>query len=202
MAAFDYRNAEAVRDALRRHGVRYLFFGKSGATLLGYSDTTQDVDIVVDNEQTNCEKLLAALQDQDAIWLAHGWGDQALMVRQDRVVLSRALPTTLRQRSHLTRRVRAQEPQRHRLDILARDVSTEPAPQLHRRPPPLLPPGKQRTKRAGEVANASPPSAKPAGVRVLTAGPTLISSPAISPSAARISRLLVLSPQYGRATVP
>ena len=40
MAAFEYRNAEDVRDAFKRHGVKYLFFGKSGAILLGFSDTT------------------------------------------------------------------------------------------------------------------------------------------------------------------
>jgi predicted nucleotidyltransferase len=48
MAAFEHRNAEDVRDALKRHDVRYLFFGKSGAILLGYSDTTQDVDLYVE----------------------------------------------------------------------------------------------------------------------------------------------------------
>ena len=39
MAAFEYRQAEEVRDALGRHGVRYLFIGKSGAILLGFPDT-------------------------------------------------------------------------------------------------------------------------------------------------------------------
>jgi hypothetical protein len=33
---FEYRQAEEVRDAFARHGVRYLFLGKSGAILLGY----------------------------------------------------------------------------------------------------------------------------------------------------------------------
>lgn len=42
MAAFDYRQAEEIRDALARHQVRYLFIGKSGAILLGFPDTTQD----------------------------------------------------------------------------------------------------------------------------------------------------------------
>jgi hypothetical protein len=45
MAVFEYRQAEEVRDALRRHGVRYLFLGKTGAILLGFPDTTQDADI-------------------------------------------------------------------------------------------------------------------------------------------------------------
>lgn len=36
MGAFEYRQAEEVRDAFARHGVRYLFIGKSGAILLGF----------------------------------------------------------------------------------------------------------------------------------------------------------------------
>ena len=46
-----------------RHGVRYLFFGKSGAILLGFSDTTQDVDLYVQKESENAEKLAAALSE-------------------------------------------------------------------------------------------------------------------------------------------
>lgn len=38
MAAFDYRQAEEIRDALARHAVRYLFIGKAGAVLLGFPD--------------------------------------------------------------------------------------------------------------------------------------------------------------------
>jgi hypothetical protein len=48
MAAFDYRQALEIRDALARHGVRYLFIGKAGAILLGFPDTTQDADLFVD----------------------------------------------------------------------------------------------------------------------------------------------------------
>jgi len=33
MGAFEYRQAEEIRDAFTRHGVRYLFIGKSGAIL-------------------------------------------------------------------------------------------------------------------------------------------------------------------------
>ena len=40
MAAFEYRQAEEIRDAFRQNGVRYLFLGKSGAILLGFPDTT------------------------------------------------------------------------------------------------------------------------------------------------------------------
>ena len=49
MAAFEYRQALEVRDTFQRHGVRYLFIGKSGAILLGYPDTTQDADLFLDN---------------------------------------------------------------------------------------------------------------------------------------------------------
>ncbi len=63
MAAFEYPNAVAVRDTFLRHGVRYLFFGKSGAILLGFSDTTQDVDLFVDKERPNGGRLVAALRE-------------------------------------------------------------------------------------------------------------------------------------------
>ena len=36
MGAFEYRQAEEIRDAFAAHGVRYLFLGKSGAILLGF----------------------------------------------------------------------------------------------------------------------------------------------------------------------
>ncbi|MBV8780220.1 MAG: hypothetical protein JO353_02375 [Phycisphaerae bacterium] len=42
MAAFEYRLAEEIRDALARQGCKYLFIGKSGAILLGFPDTTQE----------------------------------------------------------------------------------------------------------------------------------------------------------------
>ena len=41
MAAFEYRQAEEIREAFARRGVRYLFLGKSAAILLGFPDTTQ-----------------------------------------------------------------------------------------------------------------------------------------------------------------
>lgn len=61
MATFEFKNAEELGRACRRHGVKYLFFGKSGAILLGYSDTTQDVDLYVEKEAANCAKLVEAL---------------------------------------------------------------------------------------------------------------------------------------------
>ena len=61
MGAFEYRQALEIRDALARHGVRYLFIGKSGAILLGFPDTTQDADLFVEKAAANCQGLLVAL---------------------------------------------------------------------------------------------------------------------------------------------
>jgi hypothetical protein len=63
MPAFEYRQAEEVRDALRRHRVRYLFLGKSGAILLGFPDTTQDADLFVEKTPGNCAALVTALRE-------------------------------------------------------------------------------------------------------------------------------------------
>jgi hypothetical protein len=63
MAAFDYRQAEEVRDAFARHGVRYLFIGKSGAILLGFPDTTQDADLFMAKSPGNGRHAVAALTD-------------------------------------------------------------------------------------------------------------------------------------------
>ncbi len=58
---FEYRQAEEVRDAFVRHGVRYLFLGKSGAILLGYPDTTQDADVYVEKSAANGTAIVSAL---------------------------------------------------------------------------------------------------------------------------------------------
>ena len=63
MAAFDYRQATEIRDALARHGVRYLFIGKSGAILLGFPDTTQDADLFVEKSPENGRALADALME-------------------------------------------------------------------------------------------------------------------------------------------
>jgi hypothetical protein len=62
MAAFEYRQAEEVRDVFARHGVRYLFIGKSGAILLGFPDTTQDADLFVEKSSSNCRAVVTALR--------------------------------------------------------------------------------------------------------------------------------------------
>lgn len=62
MAAFEYRQAQEVRDSLSQHGVRYLFIGKSGAILLGFPDTTQDADLFVERSVANGIALVSALR--------------------------------------------------------------------------------------------------------------------------------------------
>lgn len=61
MGAFEYRQAEEIRNALAEHDVRYLFIGKSGAILLGFPDTTQDADLFVLKEPNNGKRLTQAL---------------------------------------------------------------------------------------------------------------------------------------------
>src|SRR5438874_3163292 len=63
MVAFDYRQAEEIRDAFARRSVRYLFIGKSGAILLGYPDTTQDADLFLEKSAANGRAVVAALRD-------------------------------------------------------------------------------------------------------------------------------------------
>jgi hypothetical protein len=60
---FEYAQAEEIRDAFRRHGVRYLFLGKSGAILLGFPDTTQDADVFVEKSEGNGKALVPALRE-------------------------------------------------------------------------------------------------------------------------------------------
>lgn len=61
MVAFDYRQAEEIRDAFDAAGARYLFIGKSGAVLLGFPDTTQDADLFVEKSPENGAALITGL---------------------------------------------------------------------------------------------------------------------------------------------
>lgn len=63
MAAFEYRQAQELRDALARWGVQYLFIGKSAAILLGFPDTTQDVDLFPLRSPENGQALVGALRE-------------------------------------------------------------------------------------------------------------------------------------------
>lgn len=64
MGVFEYRQATEIRDIFARHGVRYLFLGKSGAILLGYPDTTQDAVLFVEKSVENGKTLAAALKER------------------------------------------------------------------------------------------------------------------------------------------
>jgi hypothetical protein len=79
MGAFEYRQAEEIREAFARRGVRFLFLRKSGAILLGFPDTTQDADVFVDKSPPNCQSTVEALRDmgfhltdEQAIEIARG----------------------------------------------------------------------------------------------------------------------------------
>ncbi|MCL4785887.1 MAG: hypothetical protein KJ070_03705 [Verrucomicrobia bacterium] len=54
--------AEEIARAFGREGVNYLFIGKSGAILLGYPGTTQDVDIFPERSPENGRRIVAALR--------------------------------------------------------------------------------------------------------------------------------------------
>jgi hypothetical protein len=60
-ARFEYRQAQEIAAAFHRHGVRYLFIGKSGAILLGYPDTTQDADLFLEKSPENGRAVVTAL---------------------------------------------------------------------------------------------------------------------------------------------
>src|SRR5436190_17054056 len=63
MAAFEYRQAQEIRDVFARNGVRYLFIDKSGAILLGFPDTTQDADVFVERSPENGRAATTALRE-------------------------------------------------------------------------------------------------------------------------------------------
>lgn len=53
--------AEEIARAFKDKGVDYLFIGKSGAILLGYPGTTQDVDIFPNRSPENGRRIVLAL---------------------------------------------------------------------------------------------------------------------------------------------
>ena len=61
-ARFEYAQAEEIRDVFAADGVRYLFFGKTGAIFLGYPDTTQDAVLFVDKSGDNGGAAATALR--------------------------------------------------------------------------------------------------------------------------------------------
>lgn len=59
---FTPAQAQELAAAFAKHGIDYLFIGKSGAILLGYPDTTQDVDVFLPRSRKNAERVLSALR--------------------------------------------------------------------------------------------------------------------------------------------
>ena len=57
------RQAQEVAAAFAKHQVDYMFIGKSGAILLGYPSTTQDVDVFPRKSPDNGRRIVAALTD-------------------------------------------------------------------------------------------------------------------------------------------
>ena len=55
--------AQEIARAFNEKGVEYLFIGKSGAILLGFPGTTQDVDIFPARSAENGRRIVAALRD-------------------------------------------------------------------------------------------------------------------------------------------
>jgi hypothetical protein len=60
---FNPAQAQEVAIAFATHGVDYMFIGKSGAILLGYPGTTQDVDVYPRKDPENGRRIVAALED-------------------------------------------------------------------------------------------------------------------------------------------
>ncbi|HJZ83147.1 MAG TPA: hypothetical protein VKD91_22455 [Pyrinomonadaceae bacterium] len=58
---FNPLQARQVAGAFANHGVDYMFIGKSGAILLGYPGTTQDVDVFPRKDVENGKRIVAAL---------------------------------------------------------------------------------------------------------------------------------------------
>lgn len=60
---FSPTQAQEVAAAFATHRVDYMFIGKSGAILLGYPGTTQDVPVYPRKDRENGERIIAALKD-------------------------------------------------------------------------------------------------------------------------------------------
>ncbi|PYS20700.1 MAG: hypothetical protein DMF72_20160 [Acidobacteria bacterium] len=60
---FSPLQAQEVAAAFSRHQVDYMFIGKSGAILLGYPGTTQDVDVFPRKDMDNGRRIVSALSD-------------------------------------------------------------------------------------------------------------------------------------------
>jgi hypothetical protein len=62
-SSFHPTQAQELAAAFAAHRVDYMFIGKSGAILLGYPSTTQDVDVYPRKDEENGRRIVAALKD-------------------------------------------------------------------------------------------------------------------------------------------
>src|SRR2546421_12493710 len=60
---FSPTQAQEVAAAFARNEVDYMFIGKSGAILLGYPGTTQDVDVFPRKDPENGRRIVSALRE-------------------------------------------------------------------------------------------------------------------------------------------
>jgi hypothetical protein len=62
-SSFHPAQAQELAKAFAAHQVDYMFIGKSGAILLGYPSTTQDVDVYPRKDEDNGRRIVAALKE-------------------------------------------------------------------------------------------------------------------------------------------
>jgi hypothetical protein len=74
---FNPAQAQEVAAAFAKHDVDYMFIGKSGAILLGYPGTTQDVDVFPRKTDENGRRIVAALTELGFV-LDQGLGEEIL----------------------------------------------------------------------------------------------------------------------------
>jgi predicted nucleotidyltransferase len=60
---FQPEQAREVAEVFAKYKIEYLFIGKSGAILLGYPATTQDVDLFPEKSEENCRRIVPALKE-------------------------------------------------------------------------------------------------------------------------------------------
>lgn len=60
---FQPQQAVEVAEVFSKHAVEYLFIGKSGAILLGYPASTQDVDLFPKKSEENGRRIVSALAE-------------------------------------------------------------------------------------------------------------------------------------------
>jgi len=102
-AKFDYAQAEEIRDAFARHGVRYLFIGKSGAILLGFPDTTQDADVFVEKTTVPFDLDLIFAPDESfaEAWQRHVDVEGFPVCHPDDIIASKVAANRVRDRESL-----------------------------------------------------------------------------------------------------